>query len=257
MCRSQLLGLLFAVAASLPVSSAAHRPTLDQNFDSAESAYAVEDPEVSIVVYKEVTCDSPELWLSFEAKQGFPLYMQLGVPSIYRLSDYLPRLVLLHAGLPQLDEELPFTIPEGMGGLVMDPDGTNEPADFYEPFTGTESWIWVEQTLQLPTSGQGYLVAYDPRGWTGKLWVALGTVEDFSNVSPAMFGEWMREVNAFHETGIFEEPPLEQEQVCDASLPEAAATTEPGCNLSAANGSRSPAVLLGLMILMRSRRRRR
>ena len=65
--QSRVLALGLALAVSLPAAAAARRPSFDEEFDSPDRAFAVEDPEISIVVYKEVTCDSSALWLSFEA----------------------------------------------------------------------------------------------------------------------------------------------------------------------------------------------
>ena len=53
------------------------------------------------------------------------------------------------------------------------------PEEFYEPFTNTRSWILTEELMALPQGGPGYVVAWHPEGTTGKLWVAVGTVEDF------------------------------------------------------------------------------
>jgi hypothetical protein len=251
---------LFALFVCLcfPSPADAHRPTFGEGFESEDTAFEVEDPDISIVLYKEVTCDDPELWMTYEAEAGFPLYIQLGVPNIYRLADYRPSLVLLHPGLPEADTDLPFEVPEGFGALVFDATDRDEPDDFYEPFTATESWVWIEETVTLPESGTGYLVAYDPLGWTGKLWVAVGTVEDFSDVIPAQFGEWMREVNSFHETGAFEDPPAATDESCATDLTENELDgTLPGGGCSYSDRGASPAPFFALLLLPAVRRLRR
>jgi hypothetical protein len=253
---SSLLALFCCLC--FPSPADAHRPTFGEGYGSDESAFEIEDPDISIVLYKEISCDDPQLWMTYEAEEGYPLYIQLGVPSIYRLAGYRPTLALLHPGLPEPDADLPFEVPEGFGALVFDSTDRDEPDEFYEPFTATESWVWIEETVTLSETGTGYLVAYDPLGWTGKLWVAVGTVEDFSGVNPAQFGEWMREVNAFHETGAFEDPPAETDEACATDLTENELDgTLPGGGCSYSGRGASPVPFLALLLLAAARRLRR
>jgi len=223
----------------------AHKPTFATDCSSENTACIVGDPEVSIVVYQPVTCDVDQLWLSYYAPAGFQLYTQLGVPVIDRLEDYRPSMAVVHPGLPVADRPLPFDVPEGMGVLVFE---AGEPESFYEPFTQTDSWVVAEEYVELPQEGLGYVVAWDPEGWTGKLWLATGTVEDFSDVDPAEFAEWSQQVNDFHETGEFSDPPEVTEQVCEDDAPVEETT---GC------GPGLPAhAALAMTALAFSRRRR-
>ena len=128
----------------------AHKPTFAEDCSSAEAACVVGDPEVSIVVYQPLTCEQDQLWLTYYAEAGFPLYLQLGVPEIDRLEDHRPSVALLHPGLPpveELDEALPFEVPSDMGVRVFH---AGEQGEFFEPFTQTASWVWVEETVSLP-----------------------------------------------------------------------------------------------------------
>lgn len=223
----------------------AHKPTFSTDCGSANDACIVGDPEISIVVYQPVTCDVDQLWLSFYAPADFQLYAQLGVPVIERLEDYRPSMAVVHPGLPLADRPLPFEVPEGMGVLVFE---AGEPESFYEPFTQTESWVVAEEYVELPEEGLGYVVAWDPEGWTGKLWLATGTVEDFSDVDLSEFAEWSQQVNDFHETGEFSDPLEVTEQVCEDDTPvEETAACGPGLPAHAA---------LALAALAFSRRRR-
>jgi len=72
---------------------------------------------------------------------------------------------------------LPFESPKGLGGIVLDTRDVKKAKDFYEPFTGTKSWILREQDVKLPGAGRYYVVAYDPDDKPGKLWAALGRKE--------------------------------------------------------------------------------
>lgn len=209
----------------------AHKPSFGPGYASAETAYEVVDNDVSIVVYQPVSCAEPQTWLTFGAEAGEALWVQLGVPEIERLEDYRPAVAVFAPGLPQL-EGLPFVAPEGLGGVLLDAADLDEPDAFYEEFTRTSSWVWVEEWVDTPESGQGYVVAFEPEGWTGKLWVATGTVEDFSDVSFSDFGTWDAQVNDFHETGKYSDPPEVSETQCEPGA-EAGLAEEAGPGASA------------------------
>jgi hypothetical protein len=100
--------------------------------------------------------------------------------------------------------DVPFAVPEGYGGWVFLSDDT-APTEFHEPFTGTNSWILLEENLVLPTAGKYYVVAFDPAGSPGKLWVAVGESEAFGLSDIISLPATIKEVRKFHEisTGGF------------------------------------------------------
>ena len=224
-----MYALLFTLGLTLPAH--AHKPFFSGDYGTLDDAWTVPDPEVSIVLYQEITCELPQLWMTLDGEEGFPLYIQLGVPVIDRLSDYRPSVALVAPGLPAPESELPFDVPEGNGILVFDSDDVDQPGGFYEPFTQTESWIMVEETVTLPQAGPAWLVAWDPGGQTGKLWVATGTVEDFTDVETADFIEWSALVKDFHEVDPAVQAAAPPERVCDGEeepIDEADAAAEAG-----------------------------
>ncbi len=189
-----VLGTLSAGASS----TWAHRPILsDGSARDAATALHVADPGLSQVVYHEVTRESPQLWLAFDLDAGQSLYFQLGVPVIERLADYRPALALIGPGLPVTD--LPLAVPEGLGAqqFAVDPAEIRE---FYEPFSGTSSWILMTHTVPIATAGRYYLAAYDPAGQPGKLWVAVGRREEFGLNDILTLPEILARVREFHET---------------------------------------------------------
>ena len=177
----------------------AHRPTIsDGTAVDADSALDVEDVSISQVVYHEVAEGAAgRLWLTFEAAEGQELYMQLGLPLLDRLVDYRPSLALLGPGL--VGEKPPFEIPEGLGAIVLKSDGVSDPEVFYEPFTGTSSWILFEEEIAAPASGRYYLVAFEPDGTAGKLWAAVGRREVFGLEDIVGLPPIVEQVRQFHE----------------------------------------------------------
>ncbi|MEC7242556.1 MAG: MYXO-CTERM sorting domain-containing protein [Myxococcota bacterium] len=233
----------------------AHRPYFAEgNYTSSEGAFYVEDPDISMVLYGELTCEEEQLWLTFETVPDFDLYVQLGVPEIGWLEEFRPSMALLHPDLPEAEEDLPFDVPEGFGVQVWHSEPSDAAEDFYEPFTQTRSWIWQEETVPLESGGTGYVVAWNPSGWTAKVWLAVGTIEDFSGVDWSEFGTWGAKVNDFHETAeetgesLYCEP---EETPVEETAP---LEDEGGCSASGLGGSKQiPALLLaaGAMLLRR------
>jgi len=171
----------------------------DGSARDASTALFISDVDLSQVVYHEVTAESPQLWLTFDLEEGQSLYFQLGVPVIDQLRDYRPALALIGPGLPPAD--LPFSVPDGLGAQPFTSEQVDEPRRFDEPFSGTSSWILLTETIPVPASGRYYLVAYDPAGQPGKLWVALGQREEFSLNDIAALQEILPKVRQFHEIG--------------------------------------------------------
>ena len=195
----------------------AHQPFFPDDYGTPEDSFVVEDEDLSIVLHHNMTCERPEVWLSYEVDAGYELYVQLGLPQLERFEDWRPSVAVVAPGLPDVD--VPFDAPEGMGAIVFDTADVAEPDPFFEPFTQTESWVLVETYVTLPESGPAYVVAWDPGHMTGKLWVATGTVEDFSNVSPMEFGSWDKKVNDWFETGKYSEVEPVEEVVCETPEP--------------------------------------
>ena len=210
-------------ACLVPVLAAAHKPSYTDGQHTTEAdAFAVANVDTSIVLYHTVTCESPLLWMAFRVDEPRDLYLELGVPVIDRLSDYRPSLAVLAPGLDPPPADLPFEVPDGLGVALIDSRDIDEPGDFFEPFTGTASWVMFQGEVALPEAGIGYLVAWHPERQTGKLWVAVGTIEEFGPEDFAKFGDWLPKTQIFHETGPYELDDDEQpsEVICDPPVEE-------------------------------------
>lgn len=231
-----MLGLL-----SLFVLDAqAHKPSYGNEFTSAAEAFEVEDPDISIVLYSEMTCDLNQVWMHLDTEEREEIWVQLGIPQLDRLDTYRPSLALVAPGLP--DAEVPFEVPEGMGVTVFDTSDVEEPEFFFEEFTSTASWVLYSGWIPVPQYSDAYLVAWDPAQHTGKLWVAVGVVEDFSDSTVSDFVYWMEETQAFHEVDG-EIKDQEESCVVDDMAEDEDAEMEPsGCSQS----GRSAGTMSGL-----------
>ena len=190
--------LLFAGALLMPGARAHRYIANDGSHTSAENALPIGDIDLSQVVYHEVTENTRQLWLSFEAEAGVEAKIQIGVPLIERYRDFRPAFALLGPGLPPVDA-VPFPIPEGYGGILYATDGIESPVIFNEEFTGTMSWQFDMQTYELPETGLYYIVGFVPSEELGKFWIAPGTRE-FFGLGDILSLPWViYRVRTFHE----------------------------------------------------------
>jgi len=194
---------LFAALAFVSLlgqTTLAHQPTMgDGTATGPDSAIQFDDIQLSRVVYEEITDESPSLWIEFEIDEPQSLRISLGLPFIDGLESFRPAFAVLGPGLPAID--LPVETPEGLGGILFETDEVVEPEVFYEPFSGTTSWILREEDVDLPEAGTFYIVVFVPSGETGKLWLAPGAREEFSLSDIWELGGVLDEVRAFHEVG--------------------------------------------------------
>ncbi|MFO7975562.1 MAG: hypothetical protein R6V12_13105 [Candidatus Hydrogenedentota bacterium] len=189
------LAIIAIVGCVAPLAWAHQLVPDDGTHIDASLALEVEDVSISQVIYHTVAEEGEALWVTFSAEAGEDVYLQLGVPVIEGLEDYRPALLLLGPGLP--DIETPPGVPESMGGVLLEPEG--QPEEFYERFTGTASWILLEEDTTVPQSGQFYVVAYHPESETGKLWVSWGREEVFGLRDLVTYADVLQVVRTFHE----------------------------------------------------------
>ena len=175
----------------------AHRPIFTKDLASSPStAIPIAEPEISQVVYREITKDSPQVWLTFSVPADFELFAQIGVPVIDRLKEFRPAMVVVGPGL---SGKAPFEIPKNTGAKILRTKEVTKPRFFHEHFTGTDSWILRSETVALPKAGRYYLVACSGQGQTGKLWLSVGRKESFTLSDIKQFPTWRQKIRQFHE----------------------------------------------------------
>jgi hypothetical protein len=174
-----------------------HIPYFSDNSEhEPDHAVLIKNVDLSQVFYHEVTDQFPSLWMAFEGREGQQVSFRIGIPKIENFKFFRPTIALVGPGFPPV--VLPFDIPTGLGGRVF-PTDKDEPEEFHEPFSSTDSWMFRKIRVALPQSGRYYLIAYSPLHENGKLWVAVGEKERFSPLQIARLPFWIRQIREFHE----------------------------------------------------------
>ena len=196
--RMRFLLLPLPLLVWFPEQVHAHRPVFTKDAATGpDTAILLTEPHISQVVYRAITEQSSEIWLSIEVPKGFELYIQIGVPAIDRLEKFRPAMAVVGPGLASAD--VPFDTPKAAGSKVFTTKEASKPRFFHEHFTGTKSWILRSETVPLPQPGRYYLVAYSPDKQTGKLWLSIGRKESFKAEHWLQFPTWRKLIRKFHE----------------------------------------------------------
>ena len=155
-------------------------------FPTRAQALRVEDVSISQVAYVELTEGAPDAWLRIDVDEPTDVFVSLGVPKIDRLIGYRPSIRVLG--------------PEGGAEqLLFTGRAEQEPRLFHEPFTGTGSWIHVEEWISLPSAGAYYLVSSAEPSDADKVWISVGRREVFGIADVLSLPDVIRDVRAFHE----------------------------------------------------------
>ena len=177
--------------------SHAHKPIFtSQKGTDPNTAVIIKQPNISQVIYRELSDDSPQLWLTFDVTKDFQLFVQIGIPVIERLKYFRPAFAVLGPDLPSIS--LPFSKPNDVGGKAFTIVDT-EPRFFHEHFTQTDSWILRSENITLPSEGQYYVVVYSPCKIKGKFWLSVGKQEQFTQDDWQNMGDWGKQIRKFHE----------------------------------------------------------
>jgi len=193
--RAPVVAILLLLSAH--IAADAHKPVaIGETYSTFNEALRVDEIDVSQVAYAALDDTHRAIWLTFEIGIPTRLGLSLGLPVIERLVEYRPSLAVIGPGLPRID--LPFEAP-ATGGFLFETESVGEPRFFHEPFTGTDSWILLEASVDLPEPGVYYVVAWAPTEPADKLWIAIGTREQFGFGDLLSFGTIIQQVRDFHE----------------------------------------------------------
>jgi hypothetical protein len=178
-----------------------------------ETPFPLPDGRVSRVVYTEMPCESPQVWLEFSGKAGDEVLVTLGVPQLDLLREYRPAIAISGPGFPASAEPAL----QGRTGRVLPPLAAGV-KPFYEMFSNTSSWILVEEMVTLPADGTFRVTAWDPEPRTARLWIAVGKAEEFDMPAADLVAalERVREFHAPSYDPDFGKPCVHADATADA-----------------------------------------
>ncbi|MHA2178948.1 MAG: hypothetical protein ACXAAK_11420 [Candidatus Thorarchaeota archaeon] len=173
-----ILLTLFLIAPSIT----AHVPISAQDGETLDTAFFIEEPTKSWVIYSELHGDGHPQYFAFEMDAGTRIRMLLSIPVTADPESFTPSIALIGPGIVN-SSSIPgdLEIPELSGVMIIESDSAT-PA--YEGFTPTSFYALIDIDMLAPATGEYYFAVYDPAEG-GSFSVAIGFVETFT------FAEWV------------------------------------------------------------------
>jgi hypothetical protein len=175
--------LCMALTLAMAPMAAAHDPSYEGNADYGDTpatAAAIDDIELSLAFYAQLTPEEDVDVYMFEGQEGQRFYCQMTLPWLERMASFEPGFALIGPGLDEGENPLPFDLPEGAGILVIPSRGHEQREHFFEFFTRTNYWIDQEVDIPLPANGTYWIAVFADAGQADKYVLAPGYVEEFN-----------------------------------------------------------------------------
>lgn len=176
--KKLVIGLIILLSLSILVPPiAAHVPISAQDGETLETAYFIEDPTKSWVVYSNLHEGAEPQYFAFEIEAGARIRMMLAIPVNADPYVFQPSIALMGPGLTN-SSSIPsyLEIPESAGVIIFESESATLA---YEGFTPTSFYELIQFEILAPFTGEYYFAVYEPNEG-GSFSVALGYVESFT-----------------------------------------------------------------------------
>lgn len=171
------VGILFAAG-----DAGSHVPFLEGSDFSESEPFVLEPPlkkSRAIYAWLESGTDIDVYTFKLEGPSQLRAFSLVPVCPSYK--DFLPSFAVVGPGLALPDEQLPFTVPEGYGAVIVKntPTGTSRNT-FFEPFTSKNYYRGPSYDQAISAPGTWYVYFWDPAGKGGDYVAVFGFTEQFS-----------------------------------------------------------------------------
>jgi hypothetical protein len=156
----------------------AHAPQFVEDNGSIETALEIEDPAKSWGIYSHLHQGEPRYY-TLEMKEGDRLLLNLIVPVKDGRDGFLPQMVLMAEGIPNLGV-LPgnIEVPEGYGYQVISTSLPEEAT--YEGFSPSAFFDLGRTDAPAPMTGRYYVAVFSSPPAEGNFALVVGYLESFT-----------------------------------------------------------------------------
>lgn len=130
------------------------------------------------------TGDDIDVYMFKVKNRPINIYVELIVPVVENYyENFVPWYALIGPGLPEISIELPFIVPEGYGGIIMENvEPGSERETFFEPFGGKSYYKGPILDENVSEPGTYYLYCWDPYQSGGDYVLVIGKGEFFDPI---------------------------------------------------------------------------
>jgi len=155
-------GILLATLILVPVTAVlAHSPVFPEENHGPSTAYEVDDPAKSWVIYTWLEDEGIADYYKFTVSEEEKIQLSLIVPNNPDHSGFVPAFTLIGPGITQHDSVPDYVeVPTDYGTIVV--YGVDPGKAVYEPFT--PGWFYELGTLTMsaPSDGTYYVAVFNP-----------------------------------------------------------------------------------------------
>lgn len=179
------------ITLSLVTVASAHVPYIERSDYSEENPFYVwKMIEKSKAFYawlepnQENIAEDIDVYMFNVRNKPINIYVELIVPVVNDYyKDFVPWYAIIGPNLPEITEQLPFTVPDGYGGIIMEnvEPGT-ERETFFEPFGGKSYYEGPILDENITEPGTYYLYCWDPYQMGGDYVLVIGKGEFFGPI---------------------------------------------------------------------------
>lgn len=182
MRKLAIIFTLLLVLGIMASSTIAHVPYIEFRDYTEQKPFQVKDSiENSKSVYAWFETGTDVDMYTFEVTDPVSVYANALVPVCPGYEELLPWLAVVGPGLPEPEGDVPFTIPEGYGVVVIENLAPGESREnFYEPFGAKYYYDAPAFDQEVSERGTWYIYYWDPYEMGGDYVAVLGFEEVFS-----------------------------------------------------------------------------
>jgi hypothetical protein len=178
---SWVVAVLVISVLSLPciaIPVLAHAPLTTGNNEDLASATFIPDPAKSWALYAELHEGGEAQYYRFDIREGERIYVSLFTTAAPEDETFVPELVLMGPGIPEMDPVPPFVETPPQGG-ILSVQGSRSSETTFEGFSPGVFVELAEISQEAPSNGTYYIAVFDPvRG--GHYGLAVGYRESFT-----------------------------------------------------------------------------
>jgi hypothetical protein len=177
----KIFNKLILIAVLFTAPAMAHERHFEKNDFSQAKPFEIQDSIVNAkAVYARLETGTDIDVYTFTVSKPIRLYTRVLIPLSAGLARFLPSLAVAGPGLPPPDKDLPFSVPEGYGVVVVKnvAPGEKRPV-FYEPFSGEKYYDAPAFDQKVSAKGKWYIYFWDPYKMGGDYVAILGYRENF------------------------------------------------------------------------------
>jgi hypothetical protein len=176
--KKTIHALIVLLSLTMMISTVmAHVPISAQDGETLETAFFIEDPTKSWVLYSELHEAGHPQYFAFEMDAGTRIRMLLSIPVTADPATFKPSIALMGPGITNSSSIPGFLeVPESASVMILKSESAIRA---YEGFTPTSFYTLIDVDMPVPATGEYFFAVYD-ESEEGAFSVALGYVESFT-----------------------------------------------------------------------------